>query len=132
MELYRWRRHRAALRRRAFRRRKKPAYCATSAGGAGCPREGCLERFELRAPLGELAKRLRGYPGVHGLLYRLENGRVELTVVAPSPMTRPLQLLSTAWVKALRENYPTFTWKLGVVAEPPEGRKYRCAFWRDD
>jgi len=78
-----------------------------------------------------LACRVHAYPGIHGLLYRARGDQIEVWVVAPPPMTTPLQVLAVAWAEEFSTLSPAFQWRIRVDNGPPADETgFRCLFWR--
>jgi hypothetical protein len=127
---YRRRRHRGAAKRRGFTHRI-PAACASPAANAARGNGGGFEgRGDAREALDILSQRLTAYIGVVGLLYRRHGGPIEVCIVARRPMTKPMQLLVSAWAEELWDLCPGLDWSFTVVSSPPDDADtYRCAFW---
>lgn len=96
-------------------------------GGRGADRATC----PLSAALPFLAHRMWSHRAVIGLLYRLEEGHIDLHVVAAAPMVAALRVLTRRWVGLAREFTPSLRWSVHVGPDLPEDdAAYQCIFWR--
>lgn len=69
--------------------------------------------------LEDISSLICGYPRVSGMYYKINCGRVEITVVAQRPMTRPIQELLDGFSKKLAETIPEIVWDFTAAQSPP-------------
>jgi hypothetical protein len=73
----------------------------------------------ILALLEDLSTVLSGYPRVTGMLYKILDDSVEVIVVAPKPMTRPMQTILEGIASRLTESIPEVNWHFRALPIPP-------------
>lgn len=69
--------------------------------------------------LEDLSTVLSGYPRVTGMLYKVLDDTVEVVVVAPKPMTRPMQTILEGVASRLNDSIPDIKWHFRALPIPP-------------
>lgn len=98
---------------------------------AAAPPPNLANRFSRRM-LDRMAENLSGYPHVAGLLYRDTGARMEVIVIAPAPMTRPMERIARIWAERLSHACPHLDWSMhSAERPPPKWREQKWQVWQE-
>lgn len=90
-----------------------------------------LEDASFHDALSTITKRTYSYSAATGLLFRCDANECRIQIIAPRPMTKPMEILSLSWEEEINKICPERRWIVRVApAPPPSLEKYECIFWR--